>query len=98
MIFSIDHTEEALKQLRHLKSDPSLKKRFKAVTKALALMSVDIRHPSLNTHEYTKLSNLLGVKVFEAYAENNTPKAYRIFWRYSDKNCLLYTSDAADES
>jgi hypothetical protein len=40
------------------------------------------RHPGLNTHKYTALQSLLGEEVFEAYAENKTPAAYRIFWYY----------------
>ncbi len=38
--------------------------------------------PSLNTHEYTSLTRQFGIKIFEAYAENKTPQAYRIFWHY----------------
>jgi hypothetical protein len=41
-----------------------------------------LRHPSLQTHEYTSLSGLIGEKVFEAYAQNNVSGAYRIFWHY----------------
>ena len=42
------------------------------------------RHSSLNTHEYDSLENPFDSKgkVFEAYAQNNTPGAYRIFWCY----------------
>jgi hypothetical protein len=28
------------------------------------------------------LTGLSGEKIFEAYAQNNTPGAYRIFWHY----------------
>ncbi len=28
------------------------------------------------------MSGLVGEKVFEFYAEQNTPAAYRIFWHY----------------
>ena len=38
--------------------------------------------PSINTHEFTALTGANGEKVFEAYAQNNTPGAYRIFWHY----------------
>ena len=31
------------------------------------------------------LSNQFGIKVFEAYAENKTPQAYRVFWHYGHK-------------
>lgn len=63
-------------------TNPALEKRYKAVIKTLAIMSVNLRHSSLNTHEYTYLTRELGQKVFESYAENHTPGAYRIFWTY----------------
>ena len=40
------------------------------------------RHPALNTHEFSSLNGANGEKVFEAYPENKTPAAYRIFWYY----------------
>ncbi|NNM58831.1 MAG: hypothetical protein HKM04_03360 [Legionellales bacterium] len=57
-------------------------KRLKAVRKALAYLETNPRHPSLNTHKYSSLTGQNGEEVFEAYAENNTPAAYRIFWCY----------------
>ena len=42
----------------------------------------NLRHPSLNTHEYTSLKGANSEKVFEAYEEQRTPAAYRIFWHY----------------
>jgi hypothetical protein len=40
------------------------------------------RHPSLNTHKFNAMFGPGGEDVFEAYAENNTPGSYRIFWHY----------------
>ncbi|WCR57360.1 hypothetical protein [Rickettsia asembonensis] len=40
------------------------------------------RHPSLNTHKYKSVKGNNGEEIFEAYAENNTPATYRIFWHY----------------
>ena len=40
------------------------------------------RHPWLNTHVIDELSVLFGIKIFEAYLENNTPAARRMFWVY----------------
>ena len=40
------------------------------------------KHPGLNSHEITSLTARYGMKVFESYLENNTPKAGRIFWVY----------------
>jgi hypothetical protein len=52
------------------------------VRKALGYLEVDPHHPGLRTHEFTSLSGVNGERVFEAYAQNNTPGAYRIFWHY----------------
>ncbi len=45
-------------------------------------METNLRHPSLNTHEFTSRKGPNGEKMLESYAENNTPAAYRIFWYY----------------
>ena len=75
-------TEQADKHLKILEEDLSKKKILKAVCKTLALMESNLRHPSLNTHEFTSLSGPDGEKVFEAYVQQKTPGAYRIFWCY----------------
>jgi hypothetical protein len=81
-MFQLKFTEQASNDLEELENAPSLKKRCKAVKKALGYLQKNPRHPSLNTHEYSSLSGPNGEKVFEAYAENKTPQAYRIFWIY----------------
>ena len=57
---------------------------FKQVHKTLELLAQNPRHPGLNTHEYDSLPNPLhpNEKVFEAYIQNRTPSAYRVFWCY----------------
>ena len=73
---------KALDQLHELERDHSQAKRLKAVRKTLALMETNLRHPSLNTHKYTDMKGENGEDIFEAYAENNTPGPYRVFWCY----------------
>lgn len=80
--FDILLTEQALNDLSTLESDNALKKRLKAVRKALAYLQSNPRHPSLKTHKYTAIEGPSGEDIFEAYAENKTPAAYRIFWYY----------------
>ena len=75
-------TEPADNALQALERDPSKKHILKAVKKSLTLMETNLRHPSLQTHEFTSLKGPAGEKVFEAYAQQNTPGAYRIFWCY----------------
>lgn len=57
---------------------------FKQVHKTLMLLRSNPRHPGLQTHEYSSIENPYDkkAKVFEAYAQNRTPGAYRIFWCY----------------
>jgi hypothetical protein len=57
---------------------------FKQVNKALRNLLNDPKHPSLNTHEYDSLVHPYDPKqkVWEAYAQNKTPGAYRVFWCY----------------
>ncbi len=80
--YEIFLVEEAKNDLLTLELNPGLKKRLKAVKKALAYLQNNPRHPGLNTHKYTELKGPRDEEVFEAYAENNTPGAYRILWYY----------------
>jgi hypothetical protein len=57
-------------------------KRYQKVLKTLALMETNLRHPSLNTHKYESLAGANSEEVFEAYVENKTPAAFRVFWHY----------------
>lgn len=62
---------------------------FTQVAKTIKFLKENPRHPGLNTHEYSTIPNPFGknAKVFEAYAQNKTPGAYRVFWCYGpDKN------------
>ena len=82
MAFSLILTEEAKANLRELERDQGLSKRLKAVRKTLAYLETNPRHPSVQTHEYKSLTGPGREKVFEAYAEQSTPAAYRVFWHY----------------
>jgi hypothetical protein len=57
---------------------------FKQVLKCVDLLAANPRHPGLQTHEFHGIANPYDKKqkVFEAYAQNRTPDAYRIFWCY----------------
>ena len=81
-MFELSFTPQADSDLREIGNDPSKKNILKAVRKTLGFMETNLRHPSLNTHEFTSLKGPNGEKVFEAYAQQKTPAAYRIFWYY----------------
>ena len=82
MSFFLSFTPGVKQDLKELKKSANLEKRFKAVSKALKLLADNPRHPGLQTHPYTSLCGPNGEKVFEAYAEQNTPAAYRVFFYY----------------
>ncbi len=57
---------------------------FKPVEKCVRLLLGNPRHPGLQTHEYHSIEHPYDEdgKVFEAYIQNRTPGAYRLFWCY----------------
>jgi hypothetical protein len=80
MNFSLEFTEIAAQTLLELETlDP---KKHRKVLKTLALMETNLRHPGLKTHKYNSLIGPNEEEVFEAYVENKTPGAFRIFWYY----------------
>ena len=82
MQFRLIFTNAAREVIYELRNNPSLAKRLKAVNKAIYHLQNNPRHPSLNTHKYSAILGPNGEDIFEAYAENHTPAAYRIFWHY----------------
>src|SRR5258705_5298635 len=64
---------------------------FKQVDKTIRLLLDNPRHPGLQTHPYSSIENPYdkSEKVFEAYAQNRTPGAYRVFWCYGPDKCEI---------
>lgn len=60
---------------------------FKQVNKTIEHLRGNPKHPGLQTHEYRSLEHPYkkGEKVFEAYVQNRTPVAFRIFWCYGPR-------------
>ena len=81
-MFSLEFTDEAKAALGHLKHDKSLAVQNKAVIKALKQLQANPRHPGLNSKPYQSLKGPNSEKVFESYAQQRTPGAYRLFWYY----------------
>jgi hypothetical protein len=75
-------TLEADKQLIIIENDPSLKGAQKQIRKTLRYLETNLRARSLQTHEYQSLTRRYGIKIFEAYVQQKTPGAYRVFWHY----------------
>jgi len=75
-------TPSAEAALRQLEGDADRAGLLAQVRKALGLLETDLRHPSLRTHEFQSLRGPNGEKVFEAYVQNRTPAAWRVFFVY----------------
>jgi hypothetical protein len=75
-------TAEAAEMLEKLRRNPAAAALYKQVLNTLGLLETNLRHHSLNTHEYVSLKGPNREKVFEAYVQNNTPGAYRVFFHY----------------
>jgi len=90
MKFKLKYSDEAKNQFLELESSKGKVTQYKAVAKTLGLMQTNLRHPSLNTHKFDAISSPLGGEVFESYAQNKTPGAYRVFWCYGPERGYLY--------
>jgi hypothetical protein len=78
--FRLEYQPEAEETLANLQqTDP---KKYKKVLKTLGLMQTNLRHSGLKTHKYDSLCGPEEEEVFEAYVENKTPAAFRVFWYY----------------
>jgi len=80
-------TTTAKAQLEALEKTDSVQ--AKKMKKTLGLLQVNPRHPGLHTHSYIALEGPDREKVFEAYVENGTPSAYRVFWYYGPRASVM---------
>jgi hypothetical protein len=80
MNFQIEFSSSARDSLVNLQELDA--KKYNKVLKTLGLMATNLRHPSLKTHKYDTLYGPNEEEVFEAYVENKTPAAFRVFWYY----------------
>jgi len=57
----------------------------------IRLLHENPRHPGLQTHAFHSLEHPFDPagKVFEAYAQNRTPGAYRVFWCYGPEAGMI---------
>ena len=78
MNFRIEFSSSARDSLVNLQELDA--KKYNKVLKTIGLMVTNLRHPSLKTHKYDTLSSPNEEEVFEAYVENKTPAAFRVFW------------------
>jgi hypothetical protein len=55
---------------------------LKKLVKCFDHLQQNPRHPGLESHEISTLTQKYGEKVWQSYLENNTPAAGRVFWVY----------------
>jgi len=72
----------AVATLSALEADPAMSGVLKQVRKTLGYLETDLRAKSLQTHKFESLSRIYKKEVFEAYVQQKTPAAYRVFWHY----------------
>ena len=102
MSFQIPWTPEAAAQFQELQQAAEASVRQGRKTKQFGLFqqvegcirklsAQGPRHPGLHSHPFSSLSNPLNSedKVFESYAQNNTPGACGVFWCYGPKKGQL---------
>ena len=89
MIFELGFSDRAKEQLTALKTNKGLAKHHKAIQEAFKKLQRNPRHPGLQTHEFYSLKGPDNEKVFEAYAEQNTPAAHRIFFYYGPQKGVI---------
>ena len=86
MPFKLIFSPRAVQRLYELENNPSKQGLLKQLKKALEFLKENPRHPSLSTHNYKEFSDYYEKEIFEAYVQQHTPGAYRIFFYYSRKN------------
>jgi len=81
-VFEILFTLKAKEILKELKNDNNKQIIYQAVVKSLKQLNTNPKHNGLNSHEFYDFPFYEKIKIWESYAQNHTPGAYRIFWHY----------------
>ncbi|HEY1619647.1 MAG TPA: hypothetical protein VGG25_18635 [Streptosporangiaceae bacterium] len=84
MPFTLRFDEVAVDAIKDLTNgDANGTAKLEKVNRAFGNLQQNPRHPGLNSYEYQNFrGGPPGVKIWHSYVENNTPGAWRIFWRY----------------
>ena len=90
-MFELVFTTGAHEELERLKDSPRYAGLVKQIKKTLGFLQTNPRHPSLQTHVFHSLEHPYNLreKVFEAYVQQHTPAAYRLFWCYGPKKSQI---------
>jgi hypothetical protein len=82
-VYKLRFTEDAEETYRRLENGGTpMAAKLKKVRKALAHLQENPRYPGLSSHQYESFPGFEDEKVWDSYVENNTPSAWRIYWKY----------------
>lgn len=87
--FNVILSPRAKFEMEKISKNLSKKAIAKTVVKTLRFMKENLKHPSLRTHKFDNMKGSNGEEVFESYAQNHTPGAYRIFWFYGPDKSMI---------
>lgn len=82
------YTDEAKSNLAELKKQGQIKK-LRKIKLTLDKLQENPRYPGLHTHKYKSFKGLKSEDIFQSYAENKTPGAFRVFWHYAPENEVI---------
>jgi len=90
-MFELVFTQGAQQELERLEGASHHSGLVKQIKKTLGFLQTNPRNPSLQTHVFHSLENPYRPreKVFEAYVQQQTPAAYRLFWCYGPQKGQL---------
>lgn len=81
--FALLYTPEAQAIIKDLAGRSQYAAKYRKIRKALRLLKeIGPSHPGLYSHPYQSIPGPGGVSLWEAYVENRTPSAWRIWWIY----------------
>jgi len=83
-MFELFFSRSAQQELVRIERSRQAEGLVKQIKKTLGFLQTNPRHPSLQTHVFHSLEHPYDPreKVFEAYVQQHTPAAFRIFWCY----------------
>jgi len=84
MLRKLRFTPTADWQLKLIEGDPASTGILKQIRKTLGYLETNLRSKSLQSHKHESLSIRYKREIFEAYVQQHSPGAFRIFWHYGD--------------
>ena len=77
--------------LREIENNSSQRHILKAVRKCLGFLETNLRHPSLNTHEFRSLKGPNGGKGLQGICPAENPLRLPGFWYYGPERGMITT-------